>query len=280
MTRLDGIDVSHYQGHVDWHAAAAAGIWWGAAKATQSISYLDPTFTTNRLGMFSAGLRHRGLYHWLDHASDPFAQANWYLTKIGQLDVGEFALLDAEEVGITVSEVLQWCSIIEAHTLRPVAVYSGAYVAAGSIWTDPRVRTSPYGPRPMALAAYVNEAAALALPGVATHPWDSWQFTSGASAPYVPTRFDGNRVDHPAAYDLAAGLNQPPAPTPTPAEEEDSMDIVTNSETFLTSAPNVAKFVVKSDGSLRHITYTEWVARGSLPGNPLTNAQILELGAS
>ena len=58
------------------------------------------------------------------------------------------------------------------------------------------------------------------------------------------------------------------------------MDIATNSETFLTSAPNVAKFVVKSDGSLRHIMYTEWVARGSLPGNPLTNAQILELGAS
>lgn len=58
------------------------------------------------------------------------------------------------------------------------------------------------------------------------------------------------------------------------------MDIVTNSETFLASAPNVAKFVVKADGSLRHIQYTEWVARGSLPGNALTNAQILELGAS
>jgi hypothetical protein len=72
-----------------------------------------------------------------------------------------------------------------------------------------------------------------------------------------------------------------PGSEPTqPTQEEDSMDIVTNSETFLTSAPNVAKFVVKADGSLRHITYTEWLARGSLPGNPLTTAQILELGAS
>lgn len=270
MTRLDGIDVSHHQGPIDWHTAAASGIWWGATKATQSVAYTDPTLTVNRAGMAAVNLRHRGLYHWLSPASDPIVQARWFLTKIGRLDVGEFALLDAEEDGVTVSKVVQWCDTVEAATHRPCAVYTGAFVAG--IWTDPRVRTSRYGRRPMALAAYTTEAKARALPGVKDHPWDSWQFTSTATVPGVSTKVDGNRIDSVGVYDLAAGRHLQPAPTFPTVLQEDDMRLLTNGEPrdihdgHGPYAAGVVFYELDSDDAVTHI-------EGSPRGIAIVNAR-------
>ena len=58
------------------------------------------------------------------------------------------------------------------------------------------------------------------------------------------------------------------------------MPIVTNKEQLFNDRPLSVKWVVCSTGKLRHLQETEWVARGSLPGTPLTNAQIVELGVA
>lgn len=235
MTRLDGPDISHHQydaGPVDLAATRSAGCWWISMKVTQGTSYVDPTFEQSRAAAHAAGFTHIGLYHWLSSTSDPVAQAHWFLVHIGALRDGEFASLDAEEAGITAGECIAWCEAVDPVTGRPAEAYTGYDVAAGTIWQSTRLRSSVHGPRPMHLAAYTTEARAKALRGVATYPWDAWQFSSNGPVPGITGRCDMNRIDNRAAYDLAAGIgNTPPvetepAPTPvptTPTEDEPDM---------------------------------------------------------
>ncbi len=72
----------------------------------------------------------------------------------------------------------------------------------------------------------------------------------------------------------------PPIPTqpPTPSEEDDVSDIVTNAEQLYDNAPQTWKAVVTSSGKLRHLELPEWHARGSQAGTPLSNADIAALG--
>ena len=39
------IDVSHWEGNIDWNAVKASGIPAAYAKATEGVNYIDPTFT-------------------------------------------------------------------------------------------------------------------------------------------------------------------------------------------------------------------------------------------
>lgn len=295
--RLDGADTSHWQydaGPLDWAAVAAIPTSWCSFKATQSISAVDPTFTRARAETKAQpALIYRGPYHWLSSTTDPEQQAAHYLATIGGLDEGEFAPLDAEEAGVDVDKALGWLLYVEARTRRPSPVYTGAFVAGGRIWTDPRIRESKYGPRPMELAAYTIEAKARALPGVAANPWSSWQYSSNGPVAGVTGRCDMNRVDNFAAFDLAAGRNAAPATPPTPVippestppptdQEVDDMatNIVCNAEPMFGLDPTKVKFKVGPDFKLTHLTPTQWKALGSDEGVPLTNAEISELGTA
>jgi GH25 family lysozyme M1 (1,4-beta-N-acetylmuramidase) len=234
--RFDGADISHFQheaGPVQWMPLRQAPSTWFATKLTQSTRYLDPTAARSRAASFACGMVHRGLYHWLSSTTDPEQQAAWFLAKAGVLGVGEFAMLDDEEAGVTVSKSLGWLEAVERVTRRPCAVYTGAYVAGGTIWQSTAIRESRFGPRPMILAAYTTEARARALPGVKSYPWSSWQYSSNGPVPGITGRCDMNRVDDVAVYDRACGLtvvHHPPIevdPTPTPGPsgpiEEDAL---------------------------------------------------------
>ena len=54
--RVDGIDVSHWQGTINWNNVYADGYRFAFCKATEGITYDDPTFTTNMNGGTNAGV--------------------------------------------------------------------------------------------------------------------------------------------------------------------------------------------------------------------------------
>lgn len=218
--RLDGHDGSHHQydaGPVDLEVLASATriLWW---KATQSVSYKDPTFDRvwGRRRLWS----HRGAYHWLSSTTDPEQQAAWFLRVTGELAPGDFMMGDFEEAGITVPWCLGFMEYVEARRKRPVSPYSGLYVAGGTIWRDERIREGKYGPRPMHLAAYIPRLQLLArmksLGLGADRWWDAWQYWSGGPVPGITGRADMNTDVSWTAYDRAAGLLAPPTPVPTP----------------------------------------------------------------
>src|SRR5918998_6939443 len=80
-SRLTGIDVSHFQGRVDWQAVKAAGCAFAFAKATEGAGVTDPYFAANWSGMQAAGLA-RGAYHFFHPAQDASQQAAHFLATV------------------------------------------------------------------------------------------------------------------------------------------------------------------------------------------------------
>src|SRR5437867_1330928 len=63
LSGLRGIDVSHYQGAINWDDVASGGISFAYIKATEGTNFVDPLFAQNWAGAEAAGLR-RGAYHF------------------------------------------------------------------------------------------------------------------------------------------------------------------------------------------------------------------------
>ncbi len=82
---LPGIDVSHYQGTINWASVAGGGYKFAFMKATEATSYVDPTFATNRANAVANGVI-AGFYHFCsvstDTTTDPVNEANHFLASI------------------------------------------------------------------------------------------------------------------------------------------------------------------------------------------------------
>ncbi len=55
-TTIDGIDVSHWQGTIDWSQVAGAGYRFAILKATEGQTFDDPNYAGYRTGANGAGV--------------------------------------------------------------------------------------------------------------------------------------------------------------------------------------------------------------------------------
>lgn len=167
MSTVQGIDVSHFQGTVDWKQVAQAGMSFAFAKATEGITYTDPQFATNWAGMQSAGLL-RGAYHFFEANDDATSQAQHFLATV-QLAAGDLPpVLDVETTaGMSDSQIWSgvstWLQIVEQETGRQPILYT-----APGFWNthEPHLALTSY---PLWLADY---AAQPTLPD----GWTTWLF--------------------------------------------------------------------------------------------------------
>ena len=74
---VHGIDVSHWQGEIDWPRVAASAIAFAYIKATEGGDVLDPRFVANWHGAAAAGLP-RGAYHMFYFCRSAAEQAAWF----------------------------------------------------------------------------------------------------------------------------------------------------------------------------------------------------------
>ncbi len=212
-TRLNGIDVSYYQGTVNWQSVKAAGNTFAFARATYGSTKVDPQFSINWPAMKAAGII-RGTYHFYVSSNDPAAQANLFLETVGSLGSTDLPpVLDVEAGGGTtnlVSGVQQWLDIVEQQLGRTPMIYTGP-----SFWNENM--TSDFGNYPLWVAEY----------GVSTpkqtNGWNNWAFwqysQSGSVAGISPVDmdyFNGSRNDLLALIQASAGdvtlpLVEPPA---------------------------------------------------------------------
>lgn len=222
VQRLDGHDGSHYQpdaGPVNWDQLDAA-IWWLGWKCTQSIAYYDETFSIARQQAASRqGIEMFYPYHWLSSTTDVGRQAEWYLKSLhdhgGPLGKKEGAMIDAEEKGITEGGAADWLDFVESETKKASDVYTGLYVAGGSIWRSERIRFGgKFGPRTMHVAAYVSPTnlwSRMHLLGVDQLATHAWQYSSNGPCPGIVGRADLNSIIDKAAFVRALGLGALPA---------------------------------------------------------------------
>ncbi|ODR98082.1 hypothetical protein AUC68_11345 [Methyloceanibacter methanicus] len=78
---VQGIDVSYWQGDIDWERVREAGIHFAFIKATEGGDHIDPKFRQNWYAAKRAGVA-RGAYHfiyWCRYASE---QADWFVRNV------------------------------------------------------------------------------------------------------------------------------------------------------------------------------------------------------
>lgn len=76
-----GVDVSSYQGEIDWAVLAAQDIDFAYIKATEGSGHVDPCFSSNWAGASAAGLR-AGAYHFLSFDSPGETQAANFIAAV------------------------------------------------------------------------------------------------------------------------------------------------------------------------------------------------------
>jgi lysozyme len=75
---VQGIDVSRYQGRIDYPTAARDGVRFVFIKGTEGNDYVDPMFATNWRAARAAGMPH-GVYHFMTWCSLARQQAAWFV---------------------------------------------------------------------------------------------------------------------------------------------------------------------------------------------------------
>ncbi len=193
MSDIVFADVSHHQGSIDWaayaraaghvhrpsgltHAAAAICKATGGTHTSGGTSRVDPKFAANRAAMRDL-LKLRGYYHFLQLNADPVAQAGHFAKTVGELQPGEFAVLDVEQDNNTARHE-QFCAEVDRLLGGRCWIYGGKDV------------DNPNG-RPYWVARYPNSG----KPDPSMEPKPAhvlWQFTSKGSCPGVSGNVDLN----------------------------------------------------------------------------------------
>lgn len=165
--QIAGIDVSHYQGTVDWQQVAGAGIAFAFVKATQGVSSVDPQFAVNWPGVKAAGLLC-GAYHFYEPGDDPQQQAEHFLSVVSLGPGDLLPVLDIETMGSqTASEIVQgietWLGTVRSAIGQAPIVYT-----APGFWN--KLGTTQFGTYPLWVAEYGVSAPKIPA------GWASWTF--------------------------------------------------------------------------------------------------------
>jgi len=132
---LEGIDVSRWQGAIDWAKVKGAGKRFVIAKATEGIGFRDANYTANRSGALGAGLGFTA-YHYARPDLNPTAatgEADWFVDNLGLVHGMLVPALDLEVAGSLGTSGLQnWVAawlgrVYERTGIRPMIYTSPAF---------------------------------------------------------------------------------------------------------------------------------------------------------
>src|SRR5690242_4540926 len=72
---VKGIDVSYYQGSINWNAVKNDGVKFAFIRVSDGTGYIDSKFSSNWSGAKNAGIL-RGAYQFFRSDEDPIRQAD------------------------------------------------------------------------------------------------------------------------------------------------------------------------------------------------------------
>ena len=135
-TVYDGIDVSEWQGEIDWERVSNSGISIAYIRASEGSGYVDPDAIRNYNGAKEAGIKV-GFYHYLTATtvSEAIEQANFFVSVIQNLNVDCRLAMDFENFqGLDTYEINQisqaFLEEVERVSGKKTIIYSDAYNAA------------------------------------------------------------------------------------------------------------------------------------------------------
>lgn len=95
---IHGVDVSHYQGTIDWETLSQQGLDFAVIKATEGSTHIDDRFDENWQAAEQTHL-YLGAYHFFSFDSEGDRQAASYIETVGSLDGKLAPVVDVEYYG-------------------------------------------------------------------------------------------------------------------------------------------------------------------------------------
>jgi lysozyme len=173
-TTVTGVDVSTYQGAVNWTSVKSSGRVFGIARISDGTANPDDQFTANWEGMKSAGVV-RGAYQYFRASVDPTAQANLVISKLqaaGGFEAGDLPVTmdletaDGESATTISANMMTWLAAVEASTGVKPMIYT-------SIGTIP-VSGTAFAGYPLWVANW-----GVSCPSLPSG-WSTWKFWQNA----------------------------------------------------------------------------------------------------
>jgi GH25 family lysozyme M1 (1,4-beta-N-acetylmuramidase) len=196
---LRGLDVSHWQGSLNWITIKNQGAVFAYMKATEGTSFKDPNFNANYPNSYNAGFV-RGAYHFaLPDRSSGATQANYFAsnggawsrdnrTLPGTLDI-EYNPYGATCYGLSQSSMRSWIAdfvnTYHARTGRWAVIYTTT-----DWWTTCTGNYSGFAANnPLWIARYSSSVGALPA-GWGFYTF--WQFANSGTFPGDQDVFNGS----------------------------------------------------------------------------------------
>lgn len=232
---IQGIDVSHHQGSVDFAKVAASGMRFAIVKATEGVGYVDPRFRENWAKLVDLGHEtiYRGAYHYARPSSgggpsDGENEARDFcaaLKAAGDYGVGALPpALDFEEYSESDSKdnvpwIQSFVRVVQQELGRAPMIYTGA-----NVWRYEVGNSTAFVDLPLWQVYYSQSATQ--PPTMPWPAWTFWQWSGGGSYAYygpvpgVPSTCDVNRFNGDEAAlaslalvkDMAPSFPKPPRP--------------------------------------------------------------------
>ncbi|HXF56537.1 MAG TPA: GH25 family lysozyme [Actinomycetota bacterium] len=216
---LPGVDVSHWQGDVDWTAVAGSGVRFAILKATEGRTFVDDRYQANRAGATAAGLVVTA-YHFArpdGRADDPVVEADHFVDTAG-LAAGDIVpALDLEVTGgLSTDALIRWTTAWLERVRERLGVRPMIYSSPG-FWKSAMGDTRAFadaGYRFLWVAHWTsNSQPTVPADNWGGHGWTFWQWTSCASVPGIAGCVDGDRYN---GTDLSGVLVRKLTVTATP----------------------------------------------------------------
>lgn len=195
---IHGIDISHYQGQIEWEKVRNAmindcPIRFIFIKATEGTNIMDSYFNENFYQAKENGFI-RGAYHFFSPKTSGKEQAQYFLRQVHLEDGDLPPVLDIETVGKLKplqikKEVLDWLSVVEAHYgVKPI-IYTN-YKFKLDYLSD-----EIFDPYPYWIAHYYVDKVKY------QNPWRFWQHTDLGRIDGIKDNVDLN-IYNGSMYDL------------------------------------------------------------------------------
>ena len=186
-SEIEGIDVSHWQGEIDWRKVGDSGIDFVYLKATEGLKGVDSSHSRHKKTLKSLGMLH-GSYHFLKPDADGAEQARHFIEVADPRTSDLLPVVDVETAGSRLPEVLEsYVSEIRSRLgVEPIIYVSPAF------WNE---HLAPHATKDWPNILWVAEY------GVKTPkdtrgigPWTIWQYTNAGTVPGIKGRVDRDRA--------------------------------------------------------------------------------------
>jgi lysozyme len=183
---VQGIDVSHYQGAIDWAEVKGAGVDFVYIKATEGVDFTDESFFYNWKGARKQNIP-RGAYHFFTLCRSGAEQAAHFISVVPLDQSALPPAVDLEYTGNCADPGKQQNFDTELKTFyrKLKARYGAAPVIYTTYEFGEQHDLSPYAGRLWIRDIY-------GTPDLSRYDWTFWQYTNRLRVPGIAAPVDGN----------------------------------------------------------------------------------------